>query len=312
MVVSRDHGMGEDELVQDDSWVVCDAFFKEKGLVYMQLNSFDDFITFKMQEIVDQHPPIEIIPVKQYIPESRVGAIGYLDPSKYVYQFEFGQLSLHKPQIEEMDGSISTLTPHHARLRSLTYSSALYVNINQKVFTVDETTKKRTLVKVVEYEKVYLGHVPIMLKSEYCWLKGLPNNALVELGECVYDQGGYFLINGSEKVLIAMEKMANNFVYCFKKKQPSKYTWMAEVRSQAEGSQATSGFTVKMLTNLGERSANRGQIVVSMPYINSEIPIGILFRALGCVSDKDIVERIVYDLEDSDFLGGDISYYHDF
>ena len=70
MVVALDHHMGGDEIVQDDSWVVCDAFFKEKGLVYMQLNSFDDFITYKMQEIVDQHPPIEITPVKQYIPET--------------------------------------------------------------------------------------------------------------------------------------------------------------------------------------------------------------------------------------------------
>ena len=295
--MSHDHDMGSDELVQDDSWVVCDAFFKEKGLVYMQLNSFDDFITYKMQEIVDQHPPIEIVPVKQYIPDGRG-----VDEGQSVYQFEFGQLSLHKPQVEEMDGSISTLTPHHARLRSLTYSSALYVNVHQKVFSVDQSTKQRTLLKIVDYEKVYLGHIPIMLKSEYCWLKGLPNNALVELGECVFDQGGYFLVNGSEKVLVATEKMANNFVYCFKKKQPSKYTWFAEVRSQADGSQGTSGFAVKMLSNLGERSNHRGQIVVSMPYINAEIPIGILFRALGCVSDKDIVERIVYDFSDSQMM----------
>jgi DNA-directed RNA polymerase II subunit RPB2 len=302
MVIQHDHHMVDDEIVQDDSWVVCDAFFKEKGLVYMQLNSFDDFITYKMQEIVDHHPPIEIVPVKQYIPDMRGGSIGSLDPSKYVYEFEFGQLSLHKPQVEEMDGSVSTLTPHHARLRSLTYSSALYVNVHQKVFTVDEKTQKRTLLKLVDYEKVYLGHIPIMLKSEYCWLKSLPNNALVELGECVFDQGGYFLINGSEKVLVATERMANNFVYCFQKKQPSKYTWFAEIRSQAEGSQGVSGFTVKMLANLGERSASKGQIVVSMPYINAEIPIGILFRALGCVSDKDIVERIVYDMNDTQMM----------
>ena len=130
MGVDHDQHMADDEIVQDDSWVVCDAFFKEKGLVYMQLNSFDDFITYKMQEIVDQHPPIEIVPVKQYIPEMKGGGFGSLDSSNYVYEFEFGQLSLHKPQVEEVDGSISTLTPQHARLRSLTYSSALYVNVH--------------------------------------------------------------------------------------------------------------------------------------------------------------------------------------
>ena len=71
----------------------------------------------------------------------------------------------------------------------------------------------------------------------------------------------YFIINGSEKVLVALERMADNFVYAFQKKQPSKYTWVCEVRSRPEGSQAVSGFTVKAMANFGSRSACRGQIV---------------------------------------------------
>merc|ERR1719393_1196892 len=112
-----------------------------------------------------------------------------------------------------------------------------------------------------------------MLKGEYCWLKNETEKKLTELGECVYDQGGYFIINGSEKVLIALERMANNFVYAFEKKQPSKYTWVCEIRSGLfEGSQGCSGFAVKMMADFGARSYARGQLVCTCPYIRTEIP----------------------------------------
>ena len=68
-----------------------------------------------------------------------------------------------------------------------------------------------------------------LTRSEYCWLKSANDRLLCEFGECPLDQGGYFVINGSEKVLIALEKMANNFVYAFVKTGNSKYTWVCEV-----------------------------------------------------------------------------------
>jgi DNA-directed RNA polymerase II subunit RPB2 len=115
-------------------------------------------------------------------------------------------------------------------------------------------------------------------------------------------QGGYFIIYGVEKVLIAQEKMASNFVYVFRKSQPSKFSWIVEVRSQREGMQATSGFSVKHRTrdSSGREggSKSHGQIVATLPYIRIEIPIAILFRALGCVADKDILQRVVYDFND--------------
>lgn len=92
---------------------------------------------------------------------------------------------------------------------------------------------------------------------------------LSDLGECPYDQvrrhphslhshslglqGGYFIINGSEKVLIAQEKMSNNHVYVFKKQPPSKYSFVAEVRSCLEtGSRPTSTMYVKMQAKGGK------------------------------------------------------------
>ncbi|OXB72139.1 UNVERIFIED_CONTAM: hypothetical protein H355_012706 [Colinus virginianus] len=81
----------------------------------------------------------------------------------------------------------------------------------------------------------------MMLKSVYCWTKDLSQHDLSDVGECAYDQGGYFIINGGEKVLVAQERMASNFVYVFQKKQPSKF---------------------------------------------------------GCISDRDILLRVAYDLQD--------------
>ena len=75
---------------------------------------------------------------------------------------------------------------------------------------------------------------------------------LTELGECPYDEGGYFIINGSEKVLIAQEKMSTNHVYVFQKRQPSKYMWVAECRSSPEsGARAASSLNARLLHSPG-------------------------------------------------------------
>merc|ERR1719158_2752323 len=84
------------------------------------------------------------------------------------------------------------------------------------------------------FPKVFLGMIPVMLKSNICRLYDCPDQELTMLGECPYDQGGYFIINGTEKVLIAQERMANNAVYVFKKRQPSPLAVTAEIRSVVE------------------------------------------------------------------------------
>lgn len=71
-----------------------------------------------------------------------------------------------------------------------------------------------------------------MVRSNFCHLKSLQDDEIVKNArECVYDQGGYFVINGGEKVIIAQERMANNIVLVFHKKPPSKYSWVSEIRS---------------------------------------------------------------------------------
>ena len=142
---------------------------------------------------------------------------------KKTYKVQFGQIYLSKPMVTEADGMTSTLFPKEARLRNLTYSAPLYVDMTKTVTTVDaEGTVSEEVEKI---NKVFIGKVPIMLRSQYCSLHDHTDKELTELGECAYDEGGYFVINGSEKVLIAQES-EHQPRYVFEKRQPS-VLWVA-------------------------------------------------------------------------------------
>ena len=120
---------------------------------------------------------------------------------------------------------------------------------------------------------------------------GLEESELYELNECPYDQGGYFVINGSEKVFIAQERSAANTVQVFKKAGAGPVTHVAEIRSAVEkGSRMVSSMQIKM-----QRSSGGSTIKATLPYISHDIPIVIVFRALGVVSDRDVLEHICYD-----------------
>src|ERR1700729_3016287 len=109
--------------------------------------------------------------------------------------------------------------------------------------------------------------VPIMLRSTFCILRDLRDQDLYDLNECPYDSGGYFIINGSEKVLIAQERMATNHVYVFAKAQPSPINFLAEIRSAVEkGGKTISQVQVKMCHRKQERSVSYSGNFVE-PYV---------------------------------------------
>jgi RNA polymerase Rpb2, domain 2/RNA polymerase beta subunit len=143
-----------------------------------------------------------------------------------------------------------------------------------------------------------------MLRSLFCVLSDKDDADLSDLGECIYDQGGYFVINGSEKVMIAQERLSNNHVYAFQKKQPSKFSWVIETRSQVEGSsRPVSTLYLQMYEKGGARGSLEGNHIRStLPYIRTDIPVVIIFRALGYVADRDIIEHAVYDLTDGEMM----------
>ncbi|GMH93424.1 hypothetical protein TrVE_jg1434 [Triparma verrucosa] len=297
-----------DVVTQEDSWAVISSYFEEKGLVRQQLDSFDEFIQNTMQELVDDTGAIRVRPKMQH-------TVGYdkergEEAANKMYEVKFGQVYLSKPVSVEKDSSACNIFPHEARLRNLTYSAPLYCDILLNTYDISELDPNREdqndfgePEKMEDCQKVFMGYVPIMLRSQFCVLADKNDLELCELGECIYDQGGYFVINGSEKVIVAHERMSNNHVYAFKKKQPHKYSWTVETRSQVENStRPTSTLYLQMYNKAGRGAIEGNQIRATMPYIRSDIPVVIIFRALGRNDDRSIIEHVVYDLEDGEMM----------
>uniref|UniRef100_A0A1I8H4T1 DNA-directed RNA polymerase subunit beta n=1 Tax=Macrostomum lignano TaxID=282301 RepID=A0A1I8H4T1_9PLAT len=263
-----------------------------RALSDSKLDSFDEFIQMSVQRIVEDTPVIEL-------QAEATHAMGIREtPDKYQVKFE--QIYLTKPAHWEKDGSSAPLMPNYARLRNLTYCAPLYVDINKKTIHSDEEPLEQ------KHSKIFIGKMPIMLRSTYCLLSGMSDIDLAQLNECPLDPGGYFIINGSEKVLIAQEKMATNTVYVFQQKD-SKYSFKTEIRSYLEhSSRPTSTLWVNMVAKgggtAGKKTSVGSKIVGILPYIKQEIPIIIVFRALGFVSDRDILEHIIYEFDDPEMM----------
>jgi len=288
----------DNEITQDDQmyhWQVISAFFEEKGLVRQQLDSFNQFINYTIAESVSSKS-IELVAQDQYKP----GSVSL--PDKPIHCIKFGPTSIALPRHTEAEGQINDLFPKAARLRSLTYQCVLYVDI-------DKTTLRRTQFgeqieddDKTKFEKVPIGKIPIMVKSKSCRLINVPDSDLASFGECEYDQGGYFVVNGVEKVLLAQERMSNNHIYVFTEKPGGKYSHVAELRSCREGVGWRPVATMKvLLLSPGKKGANC--LRVTMPYVRDDIPVAVMFRALGSItSDKEILQFICYDMTDQMML----------
>jgi len=265
------------EISNDDQWTIISSFFEQKGLVRQQLDSFNQFIKVKIQEIIDGNSIIMV----QSTPTPGMTAV------KKMY-LKFGQIYITKPPLyTETDGRCIRILPNEARIRDITYACLLHIDV-KKVVENEFGDKDEC-----SYTRVPLGQLPIMIRSSCCVLKGLSEADIAEIGECPYDQGGYFIIGGGEKVVIAQERMAENTIHIFKKSQPAPYTHYSEIRSVPEKSAAlASAFSIKVLKS-------PKVIRASLPLLKQDIPVMIIYRALGFMSDKDIIRHIMNNEEES-------------
>lgn len=251
------------------------------------------------KDLIDQSPDIEIMYEEQHLPGQADG-----DESRKVI-ITFGQLRMGRPIFQESTGETQLLYPNQARLRNLTYSAPLYCEVTMHdIRIVDPDTMEEEVVPH-EPKQVFIGRIPVMLRSKYCLLDTLKSDKqLNQMGECHVDQGGYFIINGSEKVLLAQERMSTNHVFVFVKSQPSKFSHIAEVRSVSEKSnRPTTTVQVKLLSRGSGRDGLSGAtIVCTIPQIRQDIPVVVLFKALGCSHDKEVMSHICYDLSDEELM----------
>jgi len=163
----------------------------------------------------------------------------------------------------------------------------------------------------LEFSKILMGKMPIMVQSSLCALDGLDRGLRFQLGECKNDYGGYFIIDGKEKVIIPQEKFADNMMYIRENSADSKFSHSAIIRNVSEDASKPVRTLKIHIVRTDEKFSNN-QIVVDIPNVRKPVPLFILFRALGIESDKKILEYILHDVDkNSSFLDYFIPSIHD-
>lgn len=149
-----------EEITQEDCWHIISSFFDKKGLVRQQLDSFDEFVQNTMQELVDENADLILDQADQHT--------GHEADVTRRYEIKFGQIYLSRPTVTEADGSVVPIFPQEARLRNLTYSAPLYVEMKKRVLVGREDPDSATGDMIWEQEheessedtrKVWIGKV---------------------------------------------------------------------------------------------------------------------------------------------------------
>jgi DNA-directed RNA polymerase beta subunit len=272
-------------------WTIIGAYFQDKHLdrlVRHQLESYNNFVGLQLPQTIEMFNDVHIKSENDFDKES----------GKYALEIfiKFENFHIYRPQIHENNGAIKVMFPHEARLRNFTYASAMTIDIKIRYLVRNGENLGNTSTFYRTLSKIHIGKLPIMLKSNICVLSQYKYVDNEHTGECRHDAGGYFIINGSEKTVLGQERAAENRVYCFNiGKNNTKYDWSAEVRSVPDF-KCISPKQISLMIS----SKNNGfgkPIVVQIPRVKQPIPLFIVFRALGIMSDKEICEYILLNLE---------------
>ena len=280
----------------EEPWDMIEQYFKGnhlERLVRHQIESYNNFINYQIFRTIEMFNPVVIRPDKW------TDSVKCFDSASGKHRFEvrvtFANLCATRPQIQENNGATKLMFPQEARLRNFSYASTLFVDVNFEYIVRSGDNLETVTTYNKTFPKKNIGKMPIMLNSDICVLKQYKHIEHQHTGECKYDPGGYFIITGSEKTILGQERTAENRVYCFNiQKNAPKYLWSAEVRSIPD----THCISPKQI-NLWMSSKNTGlghPIYVNLARLKKPIPLFIMFRAMGMLSDKEICEYILLDI----------------
>ena len=284
--------MGDLEIdFNKDSWSIIHNYFESNPyyLTSHHLDSFNDFLENKIPLTLQQFNPQTLY--EEEITTSK-GDKDYKYKTEVYYGGKNGDsVYLGKPIIHtDINNKVSNklMYPNEARLRNLTYAAHIFCDI-LVIFTIKNEDGSGEQVIEKNFEKMCIGKIPIMLHSKACVLKDTPFALRQQMGECPYDQGGYFIIDGAEKVIVSHERKAENKLYIVESYDEA-FTYSAQIKSVPEDS-----FTFARTTVVNINNDNI--ITVRLPLLNYQIPLFILFRALGFQTDKEILEMILLEFE---------------
>jgi DNA-directed RNA polymerase beta subunit len=225
---------------------LVNAYFRSNSLVNQQLQSYDKFIDVGMQSVID--------------------SIGKIQTNVEGFELKLGKIRVEKPRYYEVRGGYRPIMPQEARLRNITYAAPVFLEIIPIFNGIERPT----------YSDVFIGELPVMLKSKLCYLYGMNRTELIENGEDPDDPGGYFIINGSERVLVSIEDLVQNKLMVTKEKN----SVIAKIFSTHQG------FRARCVV---ERNAE-GLWTVEFPSAPPGISLVSILRVLGLSKDEEILE----------------------
>lgn len=244
-----------------------ESFIKSYGLVHIQLDSYNFFVTHEIQKIMADIPDIVVKRID--MPPNKTGR----------YEYSFGKVFIDTPHIVNEDRNIRPIYPKEVRERDLNYSAPVFVDIITKVYE-DEALKE-----IKCKNRVNLCYIPVMVGSVICNLYNKNERDRVELGECYMDQGGYFILGGVERVLIPQMHLKYNCIQVIQQSETvsEKYKYICEIRTNSE-----TGYSVLIRVLFPKEGRS---MYFSLPNIDV-ICAGVVFKALGFVQDDEIMKLI--------------------
>ena len=283
--------------MEEETWNVINSYF-EKNKTWMashQINSYNDFVNNKIPSIFKGNNLSSV-----YIYDKEDKSITYqLD--FYVCGEKANKYKICLPSIYNHEkGEMKPMIPNEARLKNLTYGFDMFIDLEVKVSMKkgnEYVYQNRKLEKDDFLKNIYLGNIPIMLRSDMCVLNKVDPSAYPEFGESKYEFGGYFIIDGREKMIICQERKAENILF-LEKINDNKIDKIVEVKSKSDEA-FTHARTIKLqLEHSGCITVRLGQQKAFIrEYEGRDIPLFIMFRFLGVETDKEILELICGDLD---------------
>ena len=253
----------EESVNEDFVKNVLKSYFHHHGQVRTQMEPYEQFMHVLLPHIVVENSVITIVSSTQ----------------RQKHVVEFGNVTVFKPNIKESDGQVRPIYPSEARTRGLTYMAPVVVDVTHQIYR--ESKKRKASEPEYDkcqeriYREVPLLHIPVMVRSKFCNLYADSDN----VHECPMDQGGYFIINGSEKTVQAQEKLRTNYPFVFQARKPSRHAYVCEVRSLHEKKMRSTS-TVNVYIK-GAKGVSLADIMVVVPFVNLEIPLVAVFILLG-------------------------------
>jgi len=360
------------ELDKNFPWTLIEAYFYQnndpmKQLVNHQIESYNYFVDVQLKNTIEMFNPSIIRPESEYDSQAK----------DYLLEMElnFLNIQLKPPELLELNGISTPMTPKLARLRNLNYASEMTFDLHIKVIVrkkedrweyylpshlvkdappsmldllaflshpkytlqekyqqfqaycpneivggldgliaggADEPEPTKWLSYLTQYihpqiqmkqmtkeqqffnilHNLKIGTLDIMVKSKLCVMNAEE--------ECEFETGGYFIVKGSEKVVLAQERNAENQILCYHNKNDKhKKIWTAEIKSVPDNKCISPKQLILFISDKTHRYRNA--IYVEIPRIKKPIPLFVLFRVFGVLSDKDIC-KLICSLDDHEML----------